>query len=77
VGPGYPLGNLERLSGDPRWYTAVAEVPVVAFRNDIEPMLDVLEDHFDMALDLIRAMAGGVIRVAEETASVREGVAAA
>ncbi|MGQ0723448.1 MAG: cyclic nucleotide-binding domain-containing protein [Candidatus Eiseniibacteriota bacterium] len=77
VGPGYPLGNLERLSGDPRWYTAVAEVPVVAFRNDTEPMLDVLEDHFDMALDLIRAMAGGVIRVAEETSSLREGVAAA
>jgi CRP-like cAMP-binding protein len=77
VGPGYPLGNLERLSGDPRWYTAVTETPLVAFRSDTEPTLDVLEDHFDMALGLIRAMAGGVIRLAGETAATREGVAAA
>jgi CRP-like cAMP-binding protein len=77
VGPGYPLGNLERLSGDPRWYTAVTETPLVAFRSDTEPTLDVLEDHFDMALGLIRAMAGGVIRLAGESAAAREGVAAA
>jgi CRP-like cAMP-binding protein len=77
TGPGYPLGNLERFSRDPRWYTAVAETPVVGLRTDTDRLLDVLEDHFDMALSLLEAMARRLIRIQEETAEVRERDAAA
>jgi CRP-like cAMP-binding protein len=77
VGPGYPLGNLERLSGDPRWYTAVTETPVVAFHSETESMLDVVEDHFDMARDLIRAMAKRLIHLAAETGVASDSVVAA
>jgi CRP-like cAMP-binding protein len=71
AGPGYPLGNLERFSGDPRWYSAVAETDVTALRTDTEAFLDLLEDHSDMALGFIRSMAQRVIGIREETAAER------
>ena len=67
AGPGYPLGNLERFSGDPRWFTAVTETPLVALRGETEPLLDILEDHFDLTLGLITAMARRVIDIQKET----------
>jgi len=76
VGPGYPLGNLERFSGDPRWYTATTETPVVAVRTDTEPFLDVVEDHFDMALDLLAGMAKRVIGIRREMAGAAEAAGA-
>jgi CRP-like cAMP-binding protein len=60
-GPGYPLGNLERLCGEPRWYTAVTERRVLAIRSDLDLFLDVLEDHPDMAKDFLAAMAKNLI----------------
>jgi CRP-like cAMP-binding protein len=79
AGPGYPLGNLERFSGDPRWYSAVAETDVTALRAETEVFLDLLEDHFDMALGFIRSMAQRVIAIREEDAAEQAaaGVAAA
>jgi CRP-like cAMP-binding protein len=77
AGPGYPLGNLERFSGDPRWYSAVAETDVVALRTDTEAFLDLLEDHFDMAMSFIRSMAQRVIGIREETAAERRAGEAA
>jgi CRP-like cAMP-binding protein len=77
AGPGYPLGNLERLAGEPRWYTAVAETALVALRGDTEGLLDVLEDHFDMSLGLARAMAERMIRLGEENASAGRMLSAA
>ena len=68
AGPGYPLGNLERFAGEPRWYTAVTETPLVALRGDTESLLDILEDHFDMSLGLARAMAERAIILEEENA---------
>jgi CRP-like cAMP-binding protein len=73
TGPGYPLGNLERFSGDPRWYSAVAETDVTALRTDTEAFLDLLEDHFDMAMGFIRSMAQRVIGIREETAAAERG----
>jgi CRP-like cAMP-binding protein len=71
-GPGYPLGNLERLCGEPRWYTAVTETEVVALRSDLDPFLDVLEDYPDMAKDLLIGMARNLIRILRENAEARE-----
>lgn len=66
AGPGYPLGNLERFSGDPRWFTAVTETPIVALYGDTESLLDIMEDHTDLALGLARAMALRVIDIQAE-----------
>jgi len=55
------MGNLEGLAGHPQWYEAVAETPVVALRTDTDTFLDVLEDHFAMATDVMGAMASGLL----------------
>ncbi len=67
-GPGYPLGNLERLGEEPRWYTAVAETDVVAFRSDLDTFFDVLEDQPQMGRNVISSMASNLIRILREQA---------
>jgi len=62
-GPGYPLGNLESLADSPRWYDAVTATEVVALEARTESFLDVLEDHFEMATDLLAAMAQHLIHL--------------
>jgi CRP-like cAMP-binding protein len=66
AGPGYPVGNIESLAGEPRWYEAVAETNVVALQAEAESLLDVLEDHSELARDFLAAMASGAIRVLEQ-----------
>lgn len=66
AGPGYPLGNLESLCGVARWYEAVCETPVVSLRNETLHFLDIIEDHFDMAMDFVAALATGLIRLRSE-----------
>ncbi len=56
AGAGWPLGAVEALGGTTRWYEAVTETPVVALAGDVEVLYDVLEDHFDMALDYLAIM---------------------
>jgi CRP-like cAMP-binding protein len=53
----------------PRWYTAVTETPLVALRGDTESLLDVLEDHFDLSIGLVEAMARRVIDIRRESAA--------
>jgi CRP-like cAMP-binding protein len=53
AGPGIPLGAFETLAGQGRWYTAGAETRLVALSTDIDQLLDVLEDNFEMALDYL------------------------
>jgi CRP-like cAMP-binding protein len=72
-GPGYPMGNLERLCGEPRWYTAVTETEVVALRSELDFFLDVAEDHPDMARDLLVGMARNLLRILRTNAEAREG----
>lgn len=62
-GPGYPLGNLESMAGEPRWFRAVAETSVVALRGESEGFFDILEDHFEMALNLLSNMATNLIEI--------------
>lgn len=66
-GPGYPLGNLERICQEPRWYSAIAETDVVAIRSGVDPFLDAFEEHPKMAIDLMSAMAGNLIRLLSDT----------
>ena len=63
AGPGYPLGNLERFTDEPRWFTATAETDVLALRGETEAFLDLIEDHFDMALAFISTMARNLLSI--------------
>lgn len=60
-GPGDVVGSLGTLAGEPRWYDAKASGGVVGLRLAGETMLDVFEDHFDLALAMMRASARGLL----------------
>ncbi len=62
--PGYPLGSVETLARQDRWYDATALGDVVVLRGDHETLFDVLEDDFDVAMDFVGAMARGILRSA-------------
>lgn len=67
-GPGDVVGFLGPFSGRPRWYTATAETDFVGLRLSSEVLLDVCEDHTELALEMIRTMAGGLLSVMLSTA---------
>jgi len=62
AGIGTPLGNLESLAGEPRWFDAEVTEPLLGVRNDTTVVLDILEDHFETALGFVAAMAENLIR---------------
>ena len=66
AGPGYPIGNLESLAGEPRWYRAGTETDLVALRSETDTTIDLLEDHFEMAMRLLGSFSTGLIRLLEE-----------
>lgn len=66
LGSGYPMGNLESLSGHPRWYKPVMESNVLAMKMETDAFLDVIEDHFGLAKDLLGRSARGLIRILEQ-----------
>ncbi|MEZ4655891.1 MAG: hypothetical protein R3E12_20465 [Candidatus Eisenbacteria bacterium] len=63
---GYPLGNLESQAGAPRWYSAVAETPLVLLRGWTESFRDLLEDNAEVALDFLGQVAAGRIQIERE-----------
>ena len=59
------LGAIDVLSADKRWATARAETDVRGLRADREVILDVLEDNFELAVNLLGF-------IAHRTLSLRE-----
>jgi len=57
VHPGSLLGIPEVFAERPRNEDAVAETPSVLMRLDRSPILDAMEDHFELSLDLLSAFA--------------------
>jgi CRP-like cAMP-binding protein len=55
VGPGEGLGVVEAIAEAPRWFDAVTETPVVGLHGNIESLIDVFEDNFEMAMDYMAA----------------------
>jgi CRP-like cAMP-binding protein len=74
VGAGYPMGNLESMAAEPRWYTPVAEKKLLVLRGETDAFLDLLEDHFEMTQAFLAAMAKGIISVQSQR---REAILAA
>lgn len=64
-GPGDVVGSLGTLGAEPRWFSATAASEVVALRLEAETLLDVMEDHFDFAMALVRSMARGFLSLLE------------
>lgn len=56
-GPTSLLGAIDVLSGDKRWATARSETAVRGLWADSEVMLDVLEDNFELTVNLLRFIA--------------------
>jgi CRP-like cAMP-binding protein len=57
VGSGFVFGMLDCFAELPRGYEARAETPVIAYSSTVEPLLVVLEAHFDLAMSLVSTFA--------------------
>jgi CRP-like cAMP-binding protein len=62
-GPGTVIGGLEALGGVPRWFRAEAHGELALLRIARDDTIDVLEDHGDLALDVLRTMATVLLRI--------------
>lgn len=67
-GAGTTVGEFEALAGLDRRFMAVAHEPTVALRIDVDAFLDVLEDHFAMAMAFLRVTAEGLLEVTHRDA---------
>jgi hypothetical protein len=65
VGPGRPLGVLESVAGEPRWFDAVAETPGVLIEDDVERLIDLFEDNTDVALDYLAWVSRSTLELIE------------
>ncbi|HEY8144553.1 MAG TPA: cyclic nucleotide-binding domain-containing protein [Kofleriaceae bacterium] len=59
------VGGLDSLAAMPRWFDATAATDVAAIQVNYGVLLDLLEDHTEMAMDLLRALASNVLRLRE------------
>ncbi|HEX4338339.1 MAG TPA: cyclic nucleotide-binding domain-containing protein [Polyangiaceae bacterium] len=59
-GPDSVVGGIDSIAAEPRWYIARAETDVVALRGDASLLMDVIEDHPDMGIAMLRAAAGSL-----------------
>lgn len=72
LGPGSPPGGLEATADAPRWYTGVAETPILALHGRMEWVLDLFEDNFDMGMDYLAVLARRLLDVMETTSAPDE-----
>ena len=61
LGPSDSIGALDAMSDQPRWYNVSVAEDLVAFHVERDMLFDVLEDHFDMAMGLLRTIARGTL----------------
>ncbi len=66
-------GVHEALYGGERWYAAVSEGQSIGLKVDLEPFVDILEDHFDLALDFMALLAGDLLLLQSAKSDVAEG----
>jgi CRP-like cAMP-binding protein len=67
-GPGTGVGGVDTLADKPRWYTAVAETKVQAFRGETAGFLDLLEHDYSLASEFLSFLARGLIGLVERKA---------
>ena len=70
LGPGDAVGCMDALAGEPRWFQAHVGGGLVALRIDVDFLYDILEDHFGVAMSMLRGMADGMMRLYDLKAGV-------
>jgi CRP-like cAMP-binding protein len=73
-GPGTAVGGVEAIAGKPRWYTARASSDLVMLEGRASHLLDMIEDNFEMGMDFVGALVGGLQGILAAKAAM--GVAA-
>jgi CRP-like cAMP-binding protein len=73
-GPGSTLGVFDALAEETRSYSATAETPCAGIRIDREELLDVFEDHFDLARDCLTKISLSVLEAMERRAALSKEV---
>ncbi len=70
LGPGDSVGAIDSLADERRWYRAEVLEDLVAFRIDTEVLLEILEDHFSMAIALLQGIATGILGLYDQGSAV-------
>ncbi|MEM7136441.1 MAG: cyclic nucleotide-binding domain-containing protein [Myxococcota bacterium] len=65
LGPSDSAGANEALAGERRWFRASVEQDLVALKVDVDILYDVLEDHFQMAMSMLRQITVAIGRLDE------------
>jgi CRP-like cAMP-binding protein len=68
LGPGDLVGSLDAVADEPRWYDATVGADLVALKLDREVMVDVWEDHPDLAFSFLRIVATTQLSLREHAA---------
>jgi CRP-like cAMP-binding protein len=69
LGPGTPVGALESVADEPRFYRLVTLEPVVALQGSVEILIDVFEDNFEMAMDYLSVMSRWLLDILDRLAA--------
>jgi CRP-like cAMP-binding protein len=68
AGPTSVCGGMEGMANKPRWYSMIAETPMVTFRAPIGSFIEVLEDDFGLAQSFTSRIASDLIGLLERKA---------
>jgi len=69
LGPGMPVGAVESIAEERRWYKAVTDTKVIALKQSIEGLIDLFEDNFGMATDYLGWILGNTLMLIERLGS--------
>ena len=73
-GPGTAVGGVEAIAGKARWYSARASTDLVMLEGRASHLLDMTEDNFEMGMDFVSTLVGGLQGILAAKAAM--GVAA-
>jgi CRP-like cAMP-binding protein len=76
-GPGDIVGNLDTISGAPRWFDARVDSDMVALTIDSEAIVDVWEDHPELGFAFLRMFSRLILDLRVRAAELNLSVAAA
>jgi CRP-like cAMP-binding protein len=65
--PGTVIGPLESIAGEPRWHDAVAEDAVEVLHHATDDLIDVFEDHVELATDFLAWVSRNALTLVEQT----------
>ncbi len=69
-GPGDVAGVLDSLGKQPRWYRARTEGPLVAMKVERVAWSDLLEDHVQVARQMVKMLSRAMLDLMSRTADV-------